>query len=40
LKEEALDRPLWKICFGRGYEPLTRLTTKSMNEYHKKKYSN
>ena len=27
LREEALDRTLWKTCFGRGYEPLVRQTT-------------
>jgi hypothetical protein len=27
LKEEALDRPLWKTRFGRGYGPVVRQTT-------------
>jgi hypothetical protein len=27
LKEEALDRTMWKIRFVRGYEPVVRLTT-------------
>jgi hypothetical protein len=25
LKQEATDRTLWRIRFGRGYEPVTRL---------------
>jgi hypothetical protein len=27
LKEEALDRTLWRIHFGRGYGPVVRQTT-------------
>jgi hypothetical protein len=27
LKEEALDRTLWRTCFGRGYGPVSRQTT-------------
>jgi hypothetical protein len=27
LKEEALDRTLWKTRFGRGYGPVVRETT-------------
>jgi hypothetical protein len=27
LKEEALDRTLWRIRFGRGYRPVVRQTT-------------
>jgi hypothetical protein len=27
LKEEALDRTLWRTRFGRSYEPVVRLTT-------------
>jgi hypothetical protein len=27
LKEEALDRTLWRIRFGRGYGPVVRQTT-------------
>jgi hypothetical protein len=27
LKEEALDRTLWRIRFGRGYGPVIRQTT-------------
>jgi hypothetical protein len=26
LKEEALDRTLWRTCFGRGYGPVVRQT--------------
>jgi hypothetical protein len=28
LKEEALDRNLWRTCFGIGYGPVLRQTTK------------
>jgi len=28
LKEEALDRTMWKARFGRGFEPVVRQTTK------------
>jgi hypothetical protein len=27
LKEEALDRTLWRTRFGRGYGPVVRRTT-------------
>jgi hypothetical protein len=27
LKEEILDRTLWRTHFGRGYEPVVRQTT-------------
>ena len=27
LKEETLDRPLWRTCFGRGYGPVVRQAT-------------
>jgi hypothetical protein len=27
LKEDALDRTLWRTCFGRGYGPVVRQTT-------------
>jgi hypothetical protein len=27
LKEEALDRTLWRTLFGRGYGPVVRQTT-------------
>jgi hypothetical protein len=32
LKEEALDRTLWRTRFGRGYGPVLRQTTEWMNE--------
>jgi hypothetical protein len=32
LKEEALDRTVWRARFGRGFGPLVRQTTKCMNE--------
>jgi hypothetical protein len=28
LKEEALDRTMWRSRFGRGFEPVVRRTTK------------
>jgi hypothetical protein len=28
LKEEALDRTIWRACFGRGFGPVVRQTTK------------
>jgi hypothetical protein len=28
LKEEALDRTLWRVRFGRGFGPVVRQTTK------------
>ena len=28
LKEEALDRTMWRGCFGRGFGPVVRQTTK------------
>jgi len=28
LKEEALDRPMWRALFGRGFGPVVRQTTK------------
>jgi hypothetical protein len=31
LKDEALDRTMWKSCFGRGYGPVVRQTTE-LNE--------
>jgi hypothetical protein len=27
LKEEALDRTMWRARFGRGFEPVVRQTT-------------
>jgi hypothetical protein len=32
LKEEALDRTLWRTRCGRGYGPVARHTTECMNE--------
>ena len=31
LKEEALDRTMWRARFGRGFGPLVRETTKRLN---------
>ena len=28
LKEEALDHIMWRACFGRGFRPVVRQTTK------------
>jgi hypothetical protein len=28
LKEEALDRTMWRVRFGRGFGPVIRQTTK------------
>jgi len=33
LKEEALDRTLWRIRFGRGCGPVARRTTQWMRQY-------
>jgi hypothetical protein len=33
LKEEALDRTMWRAGFGRGFGPVVRQTTKWMNEH-------
>jgi hypothetical protein len=30
LKEEALDRTMWRARFGRGFGPVVRQTTKGM----------
>jgi len=30
LKEEALDRSLWGICFGNGYRTVVKQTTELM----------
>jgi len=31
LKEEALDRTMWRARFGRGFGPVVRQTTKRMD---------
>jgi hypothetical protein len=31
LKEEALDRTMWRARFGRGFGPVVRQTAKLMN---------
>jgi hypothetical protein len=33
LKEEALDRIMWRNRFGEGFEPVVRQNTDWMNEY-------
>jgi hypothetical protein len=32
LKEEALDRTMWRARFGRGFGPVVKQTTKLMNQ--------
>jgi len=39
LKEEALDRTLWRNRFRGGFGPVVRQNTEWMNENHKKFYS-
>jgi hypothetical protein len=34
LKEEALDRTMWRARFERGFGPVLRQTTKLMNDSH------
>jgi hypothetical protein len=33
LKEQALDRTMWRTRLGRGYGPVVRQTTERMNEW-------
>ena len=33
LKEEALDRTMWRTGFGRGFGPAVRQTPKLMNKF-------
>jgi hypothetical protein len=33
LKEEALNRTMWRARFGRGFGPVVRQTAKWMNEW-------
>jgi hypothetical protein len=33
LKEEALDRTMWRTRFGRGFGPVVRQTAKGMNKF-------
>jgi hypothetical protein len=33
LKEEALDRIMWRKLFGGGFEPVVRQNTEWMNKY-------
>jgi hypothetical protein len=33
LKEEALDRTVWRVCFGRSYRPVVRQTIELMNVF-------
>ena len=34
LKEETLDRTMWRAGFGRGFGPVVRQTAKSMNDLY------
>ena len=34
MKEEALDRTMWRNRFGGGFEPVVRQNTEWMNEYN------
>ena len=34
LKEEALDRTMWRARFGRGFGPIVRQATKWMNDFN------
>jgi hypothetical protein len=38
LKEEALDRTMWRARFGRGFEPVVRQTTKWMKSRRRTAY--
>jgi hypothetical protein len=33
LKEEALDRTMWRACFGKGFGPVVRQIIKRKNEH-------
>ena len=33
LKEEALDRTMWRARFGSGFGPVVKQTTECMNEF-------
>ena len=37
LKEEAIDRTMWRHRFGGGFGPVVRHNTEWMNEYFKTK---
>jgi hypothetical protein len=39
LKEEALDRTMWRVGFGRGFGPLVRQTVTCMNIAHTVQYT-
>jgi hypothetical protein len=32
MEEDAVDRTMWRACFGRGLGPVVRQTVKWMNE--------
>jgi hypothetical protein len=37
LKEEAVDRTIWRACFGRGSGPFVRESTKRKKERKKER---
>jgi hypothetical protein len=39
LKEEALDRTMWRARFGRGFGPVIRQTTELMNEFNPNRHN-
>jgi hypothetical protein len=39
LKEEALNRTMWRAGFGRGFGPVVRQTAKWMNDVLKSRHS-
>jgi hypothetical protein len=39
LKEDALDRTMWRARFGRGFGLVVRQTTKRMSEYYRVSHS-
>ena len=39
LKEEALDRNVWRTRLGRGYGPVVRQTAECMNEWKTRLYN-
>ena len=39
LKEEALNRTMWRNRFGRGFEPVIRQTAGRMNLKNRSKFS-
>jgi len=38
LKEETVDRIVWRKCFARGYGLVTRQTARRINEFKSKQF--